>query len=125
MSKLARALSLVTLLAVMQLAAMATVAQAQTTDRQAEVAWRMRLAASQQPPSTGDATVRRVLAREGPSAANQAPTPATNPTPPPAEHGGQAPALWALATGITVLAAGAALLIGRRAHRTDRASQTA
>jgi hypothetical protein len=125
MSKLARALSLMTLLAVMQLAAMATVAQAQTTDRQAEVAWQARLAASQQPPSTGDATLRRVLAREGPAAANQAPTPATNPTPPPAEHSRQAPALWALAIGITVLGAGAALLIGRRAHRTSRASQTA
>ena len=66
MSKLARALSLAALLAVMQLA-MATVAHAQTTDRQAEVAWRARLAAAQQPPASGDATLRRVLAREGPS----------------------------------------------------------
>jgi uncharacterized protein HemX len=124
MSKLARALSLAAMLAVMQLA-MATVAHAQTTDRQAEVAWRARLAASQQPPAPGDATLRRVLAREGPSAANTAPTPATSPSmPPAAEHGGQGPALWALAT-VLALAAGVAVLVGRRAHRTHRAGQTA
>jgi hypothetical protein len=124
MSKLARALSLAAMLAVMQLA-MATVAHAQTTDRQAEVAWRARLAASQQPPAPGDATLRRVLAREGPSAPNTAPTPATSPAmPPAAEHGGQGPALWALAT-VLALAAGVAVLVGRRAHRSHRASQTA
>jgi hypothetical protein len=121
MSKLARALSLAALLAVLQVAAMATVAHAQTTDRQTEVAWRARLAAAQQPPAPGDATLRRVLAREGPSAANPAPVP----TPPPAEHGGQVPALWALAGGVAVLAAGAGVLVTRRAHRTPRASQTA
>ena len=64
MSKLARALALVAMLAAVQLAAMATVAQAHATDRQAVTAWRARLAASQQPQPTGDAALRRVLARE-------------------------------------------------------------
>jgi hypothetical protein len=120
MSKLARALSLAALLAAMQLATMATVAQAQTTDRQVEVAWRARLAASQQPQPTGDATLRRVLAREQFSIPSRAPT-----SMPPAGPSGHRPALWALASGVAVVAAGAGLLAARHATRTHRASQTA
>ena len=121
MSKLARALALVALLAAMQLAAMATVAQAQTADRQAEVAWRARLAAAQQQHAPGDATLRRVLAREGPSIPSGAVAQPTSPVP----HRGQAPALWALAAGVAALVAGVGVLVNRRTHRTQRASQTA
>jgi hypothetical protein len=124
MSKLARALALVAMLAAMQLAATATVAQAHATDRQAETAWRARLAASQQPQPTGDAALRRVLARERFSSPGRAPARAPSPAPPP-EHSGQGPALWVLATGVAVLVAGVAVLVGRRAHRTQRAGQTA
>ena len=125
MSKLARALALVAMLAVMQLAAMATVAQAQTTDRQVETAWRARLAASPQPQAPGDATLRRVLARERSSVPSRAPAQPPHPSMPPAEPGGHSPALWALASGVAVLVTGVAVLVGRRAHRTQRAGQTA
>jgi hypothetical protein len=44
---------------------------------------------------------------------------------PPAEPGGHSPALWVLATGVAVVVTGVAVLVGRRAHRTQRAGQTA
>jgi hypothetical protein len=124
MFKLARALALVALLAAMQLAAMATVAEAQTTDRQVETAWRARLAAAQQPQTPGDVTLRRVLAREGPTAPSGAVVEPPRPTPLP-EHSGQAPALWTLAAGVAVLVTGVWALVARRGRRTHRAGQTA
>jgi len=107
MSKLARALSLEAMLAAMQLAGLTAVAQGHATDQ-----------ATQREQSTGDATVRRVLARERFSNPSPAPTQATSPTPP-AAHSRPAPALWVLATVLT-LAAGIAALVARRATRTHR-----
>jgi len=135
MSKLARALTLVAMLAAMHLAGLTAVAQAHTTD---------------QPTGQADATVRRLLARERFSTPDQAPahprllldeeqstlrnlpsgppTQLTSPTEPTAAPNGQAgwriPALGLLAA-VLALAAGVAVLAARRAHRSHHASQTA
>ena len=136
MSKLARALTLAAMLAAMNLAAMTAVAQAHATD----------------PPSgQADATLRRPLAQERfsiaqrnarPVGRRRRPPAAAGPgallqhlgrtaTPPPrrlAEPSGQAgwltPALGVLA-GVLALVAGVAVMAARRAHRTQRAGQTA
>jgi hypothetical protein len=139
MSRLTRALALVAMLAAMNLAAVTAVAQAHTrTDP-----------ATGQPAGNADATVQRLLARERftvPTAApahprllleeqrssllnlpGDEPAPATSPIRP-TEHSGRpgwlAPALTMLALVMTVIAV-AAVLVGRRAHRIQRASQTA
>jgi hypothetical protein len=135
--KLARALVLVVVLAAMSLAAMTAVAQAHTSSDPT----------TDQSSRQADATVRRLLAREGssiPGAAHprllldedrstllnlpsaepaQAPSPVR-----PAEHHDQpawlAPTLAALAL-LLALIAGIAVLAARRANRTRRASQPA
>jgi hypothetical protein len=134
MSKLARVLALV----VMSLAAMTAVAQAHaadqttshdrgrpTADRQVETAWpQRRVTAQQQAP--GDATVRRLLARERSSIPQN--TSARLPSPMrPAETGGEAgwriPALGVL-VAILALVAGVVLGATRHANPTQRAGQT-
>jgi CHASE1-domain containing sensor protein len=137
MSKLARALALAAMLAAMSLAGM-TAAQAQATDHptrqdarrpptesQVGEYWRDRPAASQEQ-AGGDATTRRLLARERFSVPDQGPAQAASPQP--AQPGRQAdwliPALGVLAT-VVALAAVVAVLASRRATRTRRASQTA
>ena len=133
MFKLARALTLVAMLAAINLAGMTAVAQAQTTD---------------QPSRQADATVRRLLARERssiPDAAHprllldedrstllnlpdRTPAQPTSPTRPAAEPSRSAgwltPTLGALAA-VLALVAGVAVLAARRAHRSQRADQTA
>jgi hypothetical protein len=111
MSKLARALALVAMLAAMTLAGMTAVAQAHVAD---------------QDRSAQDATVQRLLARERftiPSGPAQAPSPVR-----PAEHSGQAgwlaPALAVLALVLAVVA-GVAVIATRRANRMRRAGQPA
>jgi hypothetical protein len=123
MSKLARTLTLVAVVAVMNLAAMAAVAQAQATDPRVEKASPQRLAAAQQQ-APGEATARRLLARERSSIPNAGPAQATSPMRPTPHHdqaGRLTPALAGLAM-VLALAAGIAALATRRAHR---ASQTA
>ena len=66
-----------------------------------------------------------MLARERFSVASRAAAQPPNPSMPPAEPDGHSPALWVLATGVAVVVAGVAVLVGRRAHRTQRAGQTA
>jgi hypothetical protein len=134
MSKLARVLAL----AAISLAAMTAVAQAHaadqttshapgrpTADRQVETAWpERRVAAPQQ--ATGDATVRRLLARERSSIPNETPARLPSPTPS-AEPGGKAgwpiPALVVL-VAILALVAGVAVGAVRHANPTQRARQT-
>ena len=78
MSKLARTLMLVAMLAAMNLAAMATVAQAHTSNDPAgtrhRALGRVALLATDQPSGQADATVRRLLARERSSIPGKAPT---------------------------------------------------
>jgi hypothetical protein len=131
--KLARALVLVVVLAAMSLAAMTAVAQAHTSSDPT----------TDQSSRQADATVRRLLAREGssiPGAAHprllldedrstllnlpsaepaQAPSPVR-----PAEHHDQ-PAWLAPTLAALALIAGIAVLAARRANRTRRASQPA
>ena len=77
MSKLARTLMLVAMLAAMNLAAMATVAQAHTSNDPAgtrhRALGRVALLATDQPSGQADATVRRLLARERSSIPGEAP----------------------------------------------------
>jgi hypothetical protein len=120
MSKLARALTLAAMVAAMNLAGLTAVAHAYPLDPATD----RPIAAQQQ--STGDATARRLLARERSAIPN--PTPAETQVANPmrsAEPGGQAgwlaPALAVLAA-LLVLAAGVAVLAARRTHR---AGQTA
>jgi hypothetical protein len=121
MPKLARALALVAMVAAMFLAGTTAVAHAYpvdpATDRQV----------TPQQQSTGEATLRRLLARERFSIPNGAPTQATNPMRP-AESSGQpgwlTPALGVLAV-VLALVAGVAVLAARRAKRSQRAGQTA
>ena len=135
MSKLARALTLVAMLAAMNLAGMTAVAQAHATD----------------PPSgQADATLRRLLAQERFSIPNATPAQSAadaahqrllaqeryystwdygnTSAPAPPEPSGQAgwltPALGVLA-GVLALVAGVAVVAARRANRTQRAGQTA
>ena len=85
------------------------------------------LRATAQQQSTGDATLRRVLARERFSIPNVAPARVASPMLP-AEPGGQpswlTPALSVLAA-VLALVAGVAVVAARRAHRSQRAGQTA
>ena len=124
MSKLARALTLVAILAAMNLAGMTAVAHAYPVDP----ATGRRATAQQQ--ATGDATLRRVLARERssiPNSSNGVPAQVASPTLP-AQPGGQpgwlTPALRVLAA-VLALVAGLAVVAARRAHRSQRAGQTA
>jgi hypothetical protein len=121
MSKLARALALAAMLAAMNLAGMIAVAHAYPVDPDTD----LRATAQQQ--STGDATLRRVLARERFSIPNVAPAQVASPMRP-AEPGGQpswlTPALSVLAA-VLALVAGVAVVAARRAHRSQRAEQTA
>ena len=123
MSKLARALMLAAMLAAMNLAGMTAVAHAYPLDPATD-----RPIAAQQR-SSGDATARRLLARERSSIPHLAPTQAQATGPMrPDESGGQpgwlAPALGVLAA-VLALVAGVAVLAARRAHRGQRAGQTA
>ena len=151
MSKLARALTLVVMLAAISLAGMTTGAQAHTSNDPASMQYRtlgqVEFLAAQQPSGQADATVRRLLARERsaiPSAAhprllldeerssilnlpNAAPAQATSPersVQPTKQAGWRIPALGVLAA-VLALVAGVAVLANRRANRTQRASQTA
>lgn len=121
MSKLARALALAAMLAAMNLAGLTAVAHACPVDPATD----LRATAQQQ--STGDATLRRVLARERSSIPNVAPAQVAGPMRP-AEPGGQpgwlTPALSVLAA-VLALVAGVAVVAARRAHRSQRAGQTA
>jgi hypothetical protein len=138
MSKLARALALAAMLAATNLAGMTAVAHAHAidqgtqaarrppTDRQVEGARRQRPVTSQEQ-STGDAALRRLLARERFSIPNGAPTQVTSPrspTHPRRQAGWRGPALWVLAPALA-LVAGVAVLSARHAKRTQRAGQTA
>jgi hypothetical protein len=154
MSRLARTLMLVTMLAAMNLAAMTAVAQAHTSDDPASTRHRAvgrpEFLATDQPSGQADATVRRLLARERsttPTTApahprllldeerssllnlpNAAPTQATSPVrpaPPPSRQAGwPIPALGALAAVLALVAA-VAVTATRRSHRSQRAGQTA
>jgi hypothetical protein len=137
MSRLARALALVAMLATVTMAAMTAVAQANPSNDPS----------IDQRSGQADATVRRLLARErytvpatarprllleeDRSALLNLPSaePAQAPSPiRPAEHSGRpgwlAPALAVLAV-VLVLGVGVAVLVTRRANRIQRAGQTA
>jgi hypothetical protein len=139
MSKLTRALVLGAMLAAMNLGGMTTIAQAQSndepasrqdarrppTERQVGESYRHRERASQEP-TTGDATLRRVLAREQSSTPSGTPTQVTASMP--AEPSGQ-PGWFLLALGVLAaalaLVAGMAVMAARRASRRVRTGQTA
>jgi hypothetical protein len=123
MSKLARALALAAMLAAMNLAGMTTVAHAYPLDPAAD----RPITAQQQP--TGDATARRLLARERSSVPNLAPSKArvaspVRPDEPSGQPGWLTPALGVL-SAVLALVAAVAMLAARRAHRAQRAGQTA
>jgi hypothetical protein len=137
MSKLVRPLMLVAMLAAMNLAAIPAIAHAtgpptrqQTsrpaTDPQAEKAWPQRRAVAAQAPSTPDATLRRVLARERFTTPTGTPAQATSPLRP-AQRSRQAP--WPIpilgVLAVLTLATTAAVLAARRAGRPGRAGQPA
>jgi hypothetical protein len=125
MSKLARPLMLVAMLATMNLAAM-TAAQAQATDqaRQIEKAWRQHQVTARRQ-STADAT-RAALAEERHYSTwdyQDTSAPAT-----PAEPGGQPTWLviaLAVLAAVLALVAGVAVLAAHRATRDQHAGQTA
>jgi hypothetical protein len=126
MSKLARALTLVATLAVMNLAAMTAIAHA----------------ATDQPSGQADAIVQRLLARERPSVPDPAhprllldqeryysnwdygDTSAPVPPEPSGQPGWLTPAL-AVLSAVLALVAGVAVVAARRAHQSQRAGQTA
>jgi hypothetical protein len=118
MSKLARALALVAMLAAMNLAGMTTVAHAYPLDP----ATGRRITSQQQP---GDAGAGWLLARERSSIPNLAPaqTQMTSPVrsaEPSGQPGWLIPALRVLAA-LLALVAGVAVVAARRAHRSQRA----
>jgi hypothetical protein len=139
MSKLARTLALAATLAAMGLAGMTAVAQARPagpvigqdarrppTDPQVEKAWPQRLAAARRQ-APGDATARRLLARERFSIPDRTPARATGPVRP-TPHRGQAGRLALVLAVLAVVlapAAGIAVPAARRAHRLRRAGQPA
>jgi hypothetical protein len=152
MSKLARALALAAMLTAMQLAGMTALAQAHTTDQptgQADATVR-RLLAREQPSGTpgqaaSDAAHQQALAQERYYSTWGSENPAIQQAlaqerayrtsgygdtaaPVPAEPGGQpgwlTPALGVLSV-VLALVGGVAVLATRRAHRSQRASQTA
>jgi hypothetical protein len=138
MSKLARALALVAMVAAMNLAGMTAVAHAYPLDpagqRHRALGQLRFLAAADhvvasREQSTGDATARRLLARERSSIPNPAPTMAQAASPvraaePSGQPGWLTPALSVLAAVLALVAA-VAVLAARRAHRAQRAGQTA
>jgi hypothetical protein len=120
MSKLARALTLAAMVAAMHLAGMTAVAHAYPLDPATD-----RPTAAQQP-STGDATARRLLARERSSVPNLAPAQAQAPSQvrspePSGQPGWLIPALSVLAAVLALVA----VMAARRAGRAHRAGQTA
>ena len=118
MSRLARALTLVTMLAAMNLAGM-TAAHAYPADPATD-----RPTTAQQQ-STGDATVERMLARERSSVPDPAPVQVTGPMRPaePGRHAGRlTPALGVLAA---VLALAGVAVVARRATRSQRDAKPA
>ena len=153
MSKLARPLMLVAMLAAMNLAAMTAVAHAHTSNDPASTRHRalgrVAFLATDQPSGQADATVRRLLARERSSIPGEAPahprlpldeerssllnlpndTPSqlTSPTPTATEPSGQPgwliPALGGLAA-ILALVVGITVLVVRHTNRRQRAGQT-
>ena len=119
MRKLARALTLVAMLAAMNLAGMTAAAHAYPVDPTTD----HRVTTQQQP--TADAV--RLLARERSSIPNLAPVQATSPMRPAessGQAGGRAPALGVLVAVLTLLA-GAVVVAVQRANRIHRARQTA
>ena len=126
MSKLARPLMLVDMLATMNLAAMTAVAQAQATyqARQIEKAWRQHQVTAQRQ-STADATQAALAEERHYSTWDYQDTsaPAT-----PAEPGGQPTWLviaLAVLAAVLALVAGVAVLAAHRATRDQHAGQTA
>jgi hypothetical protein len=154
MSRLARSLLLAAMLAAMNLAAMTAVAHAHTSNDPASTRHRalgrVGFLATDQPSGQADATVRRLLAKErstipDPAPAHPrllldeerssllnlpdaAPAQATSPVRP-APSSGQAGwrilALGVLAAVLALVAAAVAVMAARRAHRSQRAGQTA
>ena len=153
MSKLARPLMLVAMLAAMNLATMTAVAHAHTSNDPASTRHRafgrVDFLATDQPSGQADATVQRLLARERftiPDTApanprllldeerssllnlpNAAPVQATSPVrpaPPSGQAGWRVVALGVLAAVLALVAA-VAVMAARRAHRSQRAGQTA
>jgi hypothetical protein len=138
MSKLTRALVLGATLAAMNLAAMATVARAQSnngpdgkdarrppSERQVGESWRHDEVAPQQQ-AAADAALRRVLAREHSSIPGGRPAQVTAPTP--TESSGQPGWLLASLAGLAAamaLIAGLAMLAARRAGRRARVGHAA
>ena len=128
MLKLARALALVAMVAAMLLAGTTAVAQAtdKATGQDARRPPTDRHVISQQQP-TGDATLRRLLARERFSIPNGAPTQVTSPMRPAessGQHGWLTSALGVLAV-VVALVAGVVIMAARRAKSSQRAGQTA
>ena len=153
MSKLARPLMLVAMLAAMNLATMTAVAHAHTsnapTSTRHRALGRVEFLATDQPSGQADATVQRLLAKERstiPDTApanprllldeerssllnlpNAAPAQATSPVrpaPPSGQAGWRIVALGVLAAVLALVAA-VAVMAARRAHRSKRAGQTA
>ena len=135
MSKLARALALVAMLAAMAVTGMTAVAQAHVADQtvrrppneEKAGEYRHDRPAPSADQSTQDARLRLLLARERFSYPSDAPAQATSPIRP-AEHSGRAgwlaPALTGLAL-VVALIAGVTVISARRANRVQRAGQTA
>jgi hypothetical protein len=149
-SKLARVLALVATLAAVNLVGVTAVAQAHIGEDSASIRHRALgqvevLATAAQQRATADATVRRLLAREGSGSTSGNRNPASQQAqaqeryystwdyghtsaPAPAESGRQAgwltPVLGVLAA-VLALVAGVAVLAARRATRSHRAGQTA
>jgi hypothetical protein len=150
MSKLARVLALVATLAAINLVGVTAVAQAHVGEDPASKRHRALgqvevLATAAQQRAAADASVRRLLAREGPHSTSGNRNSATQQAqgqeryystwdygdtsaPVPPESGGQAgwltPVLGVLAA-VLALVAGVAVLAARRATRSHRAGQTA
>ena len=131
MSKLARPLMLVAMLAAMNLAAMTAVAHAHDRSNPASTRnrapGRVELLATDQPSGQADATVRRLLAKERPTLPDTAPAQGTSPVrpaPPSGQAGWRIVALAVLAA-VVALAAAVTVMAARRTHRSQRAGQTA
>jgi hypothetical protein len=139
MSKLARALALVAMLAAMNLAGMTAVAHAYPLDPagqrhralgQLEFPAAADHAVASGEQSTGDATARRLLARERSSVPNLVPSKAqvagpVRPDEPSGQPGWLTPALSVLAAVLALAATTVAMMAARRAQRAHRAGQTA
>ena len=153
MSKLARALALVAMLAAMNLATMTAVAHAHTnndpTSTRHRALGRVEFLATDQPSGQADATVQRLLANERSSIPDTAPahsrllldeerssllnlphaapaqaTSPVRPAPPSGQTGWRIVALGVLAA-VFALVAAIAVMAARRAHRSQGAGQTA